>query len=278
MPRIYAVALAIALLTTNFIAAQTPSAPGRDTIKSLATSHGEAVIALEIVHQVKMSRGGEMNESESKTETLATVIDPSGLVVTSLSRVDPGAFYAKYSGEEGSYVTEVKSLKFIMPDNREIAASVVLRDEDLDLAFLRPLAAQEKPFVAIDLKNSAVPTILDPVFNITRLGRIGRRAQAAMSGEVQAIVDRPRTFYVPSAEIVSSGSGVPVFSADGKVVGIVANHLFPGGQKALSSSDEATMPVIRPAEDVAEVAAQAPAKVDATPAATATPATDTKSP
>jgi len=275
MIRNFAFALAIALLTSTIATAQTPVAPGRETIKALAVSHGEAVIALEIVHQVKMSRGGEMNESESKTETLATVIDPSGLVVTSLSRVDPGAFYAKYSGDEGSYVTEVKSLKFIMPDNREIAASVVLRDEDLDLAFLRPLEVQPTPFVAIDLKDSSVPTILDPIFNITRLGRIGRRAQAAMSGEVQAVVDRPRKFYVPSAEIVSSGSGVPVFSADGKVLGIIANHLFPGGQKALSSSDEATMPVIRPAEDVDEAAAQAPAKVVATPAA---PADEAKAP
>lgn len=244
-----ATALALAPAITN--------ADGRDTFREFVKEKGDAVIAIELVMSVKVSRGGQQSDSEQKSEIIGFVIDEEGLVVTSLSQVDPGAFYARFSGDEDSYVTRNRKITYLMPDNREIEATVVLRDPDLDLAFLKPMDAVEEPFVHISLDHSGDAEILEDVYTMSRMGRIARREIAAMSGEIQGIVQRPRKFYIPHSEITTAQTGAPVFLEDGRLIGMNGMYIFPGGSRSLGTSDEPVLFVIRPTQDIAEVAAQA---------------------
>lgn len=232
-------------------------AEGRDTFREFVKEKGDAVIAIELVMNVKVSRGSQQSDSERKSEIIGFVIDEQGLLVTSLSQIDPGAFYSRFSGDEDSYVTRNKKITYLMPDNREIEATVVLRDPDLDLAFLKPMDAVEKPFVHISLDHSGDAQILDDVYTMSRMGRIARREIAAMSGEIQAIVQRPRKFYIPHSEITTAKTGAPVFLEDGRIIGMNGMYIFPGGSRSLGTSDEPVLFVIRPTADIAEVAAQA---------------------
>ena len=68
----------------------------------------------------------------------------------------------------------------------------------------------------------------------------------ALFASVQAVVEKPRTFY-----LLSTGAfGAPVFDLRGQFVGVIL-RLRNAGDAA------ATLPVVLPANDVREVAKQA---------------------
>ena len=157
--------------------AQDPRAAARDTVKKWQ----EAVVNVRIVLTMRMSMGGrEMNSSDESVDTVGTVIDPSGLTVLSLSSLNPGAMMTRIMGSAGGSGTdqvgitsEPTDVKMRLPDGREFTAKIVLRDEDLDLAFIRPTTALDKPLVAVNLNDGAKPTLLDDVVVLSRLGRVG---------------------------------------------------------------------------------------------------------
>ena len=138
----------------------------------------------------------------------------------------------------------------------------MLRDEDLDLAFLRPTAKPDKPLVAINLADEGRPSILDPVVVLTRLGRVGGWAPGASLQTIGAIIEKPRTFYV-----IENGStlGTPAFTSAGKVVGLLTMRSVQSGRPGMFSMMGGAgalglLPVILPAADVRDIAQQAPEK------------------
>ena len=102
-----------------------------------------------------------MQSMDESVETVGTVIDPSGLTVLSLGALNPGAMMNKMMGGGGSgqermeFGSEPSDVKLRLADGKELPARIVLRDEDLDLAFLRPTTKPDKPLVAINLQTKA---------------------------------------------------------------------------------------------------------------------------
>ena len=104
-------------------------------------------------------------------------------------------------GAEGvEIVSEPTDVKLRLPDGRELQATIVLRDEDLNIAFIRPTAAPDKPLVAINLADAAQPAMLDEVIVLGRLGRVGGWAPSAALRDIGGIIVKPRTFYVLAGE------------------------------------------------------------------------------
>ena len=63
------------------------------TGRKIVDSYKDAVVKVRLVVQQKMMLNGkEAQSSESKSEATGTVVDPSGLVLVSLSSVDPSKF------------------------------------------------------------------------------------------------------------------------------------------------------------------------------------------
>ena len=250
-----------------------PAADLREAGRQIAKQYEQAIVNVQIIVSIKMSMGGQSgNENEAKIETCGTVLSPDGLTVVPLSAVDLSQLYRKMTGggeDETSGMnmdSRVKGIKLIVGKRQEIPATVVLRDNDLNIAFLRPIDKPAQPMTCIDLSQEAQPALLDEVFTLARLGRVADREISAMTGEIQAIIHKPRKFYVPSGELASGGMGVPVFARDGRVVGIVLVRTSPGGpEDALSNmlsiggAQSGMLVVILPTRDVRDVAAQAPA-------------------
>lgn len=232
------------------------SAQDRAALRTHVDKHSQAIISIEIVSDFKFSYGGQANEAERKYDGLATIISPEGLAVASLSRIDPSAAYSRMSGEDGeSFSARLKSVKYILSDNTEIDATVVLRDPDLDLAFLKPLTTPTTALPAVDMTDAATGQLLDEAFVVARTGRISRRSVVGMTGEIQGVVKLPRLYYIPSSELVSAQTGTPVFNSDGKVLGLTAVYTAPG--MAQERGEESAIAIIIPADQVMEVAAQA---------------------
>src|SRR5436305_1715037 len=123
--------------------AQDLAVKGREILKK----HQTSVVTVQLVVKSKIGFGGAGGDArESKQEVTGTVIDPSGLTVVSLSSTDPtgvmqilmGSFGG--DGEDSPKVkmeSELSDVKLLCQDGAELPAEIVLRDKDLDLAFVR---------------------------------------------------------------------------------------------------------------------------------------------
>ena len=249
------------------VAAQDPRPAARDVVKKWQ----DAIVNVRVVLKMRMSMGGrEMQASDDPVDTVGTVIDPSGLTVLSLGALNPGAMMSKLMGGGGGggqpsveITSEPTDVKIRLPNGRELPARIVLRDEDLDLAFLRPTTKPETPLVALDLNDAAKPSLLDQVLVLSRLGRVGGWTAGAALHDVGAIIEKPRTFYVLAGAV--SGMGTPAFLTNGRIVGLLTLRQIEPGRASLASmmggsESMGMLGVILPAADVLEIAKQAPEK------------------
>ncbi|MDH4180198.1 MAG: serine protease, partial [Armatimonadota bacterium] len=167
--------------------------------RAIADKHGGAVVPVRVVIKMRVAyEGEEVDEEESSNELNATVIDPSGLALCALSEVDPTHMIELWQEEDPNYKidAQVTDLKFVLPEGKEIPAKVVLRDRDLDLAFIRPVALPDQPFVAVDLAQSAQPQIMDEIVVLGRLGDVANRELRLALDRITAVVTKPRTLYI----------------------------------------------------------------------------------
>ena len=243
----------------------------RPAAREVVKKWQEAVVNVRVVLKMRMSMGGrEMQASDDPVDTVGTVIDPSGLTVLSLGSLNPGAMMAKLmsstssSGQPAVEITsEPTDVKIRLSNGRELPAKIVLRDEDLDLAVLRPTSKPEQPLVALDLSNAAKPALLDQVLVLSRLGRVGGWTAGAALYDIGAIIEKPRTVYVLAG--AASGMGTPAFLTNGRVVGLLTLRQVEAGRPSMASMMGGTesmgmLGVILPEEDVLEIAKQAPEK------------------
>jgi len=221
----------------------------------------KAVVTATVVLKMRSSYGGETQEEEESNQVTATVVDPSGLAVLSLYTVDPTHAWKSMMEDrpDFKFEAEVTDIRVRWADGKEAPAKVVLRDNDLDVAVIRPVEKLAEAAVAVDLADSATPEILDQVFVLGRLGEVANRAAAVSLDRIEAVVQKPRTMYLAALHSQTTGEpGCPVFSLDGKVIGLIVMRVMPSAAGSAGGRGDWT-PVILPAADVLEVVKQAPA-------------------
>jgi len=226
-----------------------------------------AVVTVEFVVKQNFSMMGMGSESEeSRIETTGTVIDATGLTVVALSATDPMSMMAGLMGgmlgDDVQMQSEVTDAR-ILTDGTPIQATVVLRDKDNDLAFVRPVTPPESPLPFIDLSNNAQPGLLDQIVVVERLGKVASRIHTVDIVRVTGIVERPRLFYITPSQAV----GAPAFSLDGKCVGIFVTRMMEQGDSGsfsplsmLSGMEDAVSVILKPVSVITEAAAQAPSE------------------
>ena len=225
-----------------------------------------AIVNVRVSLKVRMSMGGrEVQSMDDTVEAVATVIDPSGLTVMSLSSLDPGAMMSRIMGaasqgdQKMSIVSEPSDVRIRLADGKELPATIVLRDQDLDLAFIRPTAKPSGPVTAVNLSDAGQPAILEDIVVLSRLGRVGGWVPSAMVYGVAAIMEKPRTFFVLNGPAVT---GTPAFQANGKIVGLLTIRQIDPGRMSMfgmmgGTEGAGVIPVVLPAADVLEIAKQA---------------------
>lgn len=224
----------------------------------------DTVVTVQLVIKTSMAFGGEEgSKRESKAEATGTVIDPSGLVVTSLSATSPEEVLGSMIPGQMDVSSEITDMKILLSDGKELPAKIVLRDRDLDLAFIRPTEKPTKPLTAIDLSKATKLALLDQTVTLYRLGTVASRAVAACFDRVQSIVEKPRTFYVPGLASMGASLGAPVFAMDTNVSGLLLLRTLPTGMSDEGGvfsgmSGMGMMYIVLPAADILEAAKQAP--------------------
>jgi hypothetical protein len=219
---------------------------GRDIFKK----YQRAVVTVQ--ESVKATAAGGRS-GEANLEITGTVIDPSGLTVVALSSCDPYELRRRMTPDY-KVDSEVSNVRILLEDG-DLPAEIVLRDRDLDLAFIRPKTKPASPMPAVDLSNAGSAQVLDEIIALNRLNRVVSRAYSASVERITALVQKPRTFYIPDSTLTTTASGSPAFTADGKVLGVFVMRAIPTTSESRESPIAA---IILPAEDILKGAKQAP--------------------
>ncbi len=213
-----------------------------------------AAVTIQMVINMRFSMGGNTQERENNVEVTGTVISPDGKTVVALSAADPSALMRTMSDDDIQMSIEINDVKIMLPDGDEIDAQVVLRDNDLDLAFIMPLERPESPMTYASLDEIGEPELFDQVLAINRLGRVANRVYSGSLERIEAIVERPRKYYIPGSEPTNTDMGCPAFTLDGDFVGIFVVRAV----RDTGGSGSNMMPILVPADEIAYAAEQAP--------------------
>jgi hypothetical protein len=230
----------------------------------------ESIVKVTGVAQIRLSAaarpGMTMPEREDKVRADGTLVDDQGLVVLSLSAIDPSRLIdgREANSPAGPIKVEatavLKELEIIVGDGTEIPATLVFKDEDLDLAFVRPKAdapeARGAKFDPVDLAAAAAAQVADYTVSVSRLDDPFNLESALMPGQLSAVIERPRPFFLATNVV----RGCPMFTLDGKVlgIGIVRLRKTEGGAAASNA--------LVPAAEVLKLVRQIPAKAPDTAA------------
>jgi len=228
-----------------------------ETAKAVLEKHKDAVVQITLVLKSKTIWGGRQSgASEQKIEVNGTVIDKSGLTIISNFHTDPGSGDSFDFGEDGPSIrqeTSVTDVRIVTADGREYPAKLVLRDSDLDLAFIRP-DQQDLDMPHVTLKEYPNPKILDEIISLTRLDRFANREPGIYIGRIMSVIKKPRVRYITQTNLEA---GCPVFDASGNLLGLALMRI--GGTTRWSSySFLNTMPAVLPCSDILEVMKQLP--------------------
>jgi S1-C subfamily serine protease len=220
----------------------------------------KAVVTVEVV--IRTRGAGDEKGDEEKSEAIGVVIDPAGLVVANLTNIDPGTMYNEMTeslGDEGEKLkttSEIIGARFLLPDGGEVRAQVVLRDSERDLIFLRALQKPATPLTALSLHGAGEAGLLDTVFLLSRQGTDAHRAITVTLARVQTVITKPRPCSMVS-DLHDLGS--PVFTADGRLVGLTVLRRSGKAGARLDVRNGGVMPVVLPVKEIAAAAAQVPA-------------------
>jgi hypothetical protein len=227
--------------------------------RAIFKQHQHAVVTVQVV--VKVSYSGANRSGENRQDLTGTVVDPSGLTVLALSACDPSEMLQRMIPDEASRSkldVEVTDIKILLDDGTEIPAEIVLRDKDLDLAFIRPKTKPASPMAALDFTKSTPLQVLDQVITLNRLNSAAGRAYAASVERISAVIQKPRTFYIPDSNMSATTLGSPAFALDGNVVGVFVMRAISAKGGASRNLRDSMTTIILPVEDILKAAKQAP--------------------
>ena len=247
--------LPLFLLPVLWIALAGPVAAAVDPAeagRAIMNRYADAIVGVELVVTIKVKVGDrEQPPREQRIEVNATVISPQGLAVTTLAAVDPQvafeALRASQPGGRGPELvgTDFKEVKLRLADGKEVAAKFVLKDIDLDLAFIAPESSGDaKEFPSVRLGEAAEGEVLGSYYYVARAPKTLQRVPIIRATTVAGIVEKPRRFFL----MTEQSPGTPVFDAAGRILGITVQNFANGRQTGF---------VVLPAADIAEMARQA---------------------
>src|SRR5262249_42741677 len=136
-------------------------------------------------------------------------------------------------------------------DGREVPAQFVLRDRDLDLAFLRPAETNLK-LPHVSMVKAPLPELLDDLLVVYHLGKALKREAAVALAQVEAVVRKPRPLLVLNRYAL----GLRAFDTSGRAVGVAVMRRLPRTRNSRIPLEETT--VIITAADIQQAIGQIP--------------------
>jgi hypothetical protein len=280
-------AVAVALVFTVVGGSAQDVAP---VARDLMEKYKPALVVVTIEGTLEASTDGEpLDPRPQSRRTLGVTVNDSGLVIVSNSAIDASVGLAGQqarTGEDGQVVTiqTAKSLFSVVNisygDKTSLPGTVVHQDLDADAAFILPDAGAakrvQKTFAdaTLDLSDwGSSAQAADQVVGLSRSSLAYGYMSTVIVGRITGVFEGNRRYYVTTA---GTAQGIPVFTMDGKAVGVTLERILDGRRTGilgtLSAGSIKTLADL--AMGTAELNPPAPAPVEETaPAATPAPET-----
>lgn len=202
--------------------------------QALLQKNSEAIVTLRYVLEVKMFGGDKGEESENQIS--GVMIDPEGLVLCS-DAVLGGmitalrGMFMPFGGVEQPLVSTTDIKVFVGKEAEGLPATLLTRDSELDLAWIRVENPGKRRFAYVDLKKSAEAEVGQRLLSLWRKGRAFDAAIMVGEGRVAGMSTKPRQLYFPGGDL-GSVLGLPVFNTAGQVVGVSVLYFPDAGADA----------------------------------------------
>ncbi len=258
-------ATSLALLWLLGSAAASRADEFADKGRSILNRHQHAVVTVQLVVRSRVSMPGKNTQpNEARHSISGTVVTPSGLTAVSLSAIDPGQALRAMAAAKDPRLkveTEVADLRILLPDGSEIVGEVASRDPELDLALVQPKVKPSTPLDAVDLTQSGQAEVLDQVVALNRLGAAAGHVYSASVERIAAVVEKPRRFYIPDANMTTATLGAPAFTLDGKLLGVflIRNSGSKAAVGKMDAPAESLTGIILPADEILKATQRLPA-------------------
>lgn len=212
-----------ALLFTPLAMASAAHADVAESYRTLLEERSGSIVTIKAVLRSEFSMMGDTQDEESRTEVSGVILDDSGLVLASNSAFSAARIMQMMGMTMPGFSIEITpvDLKIVFDgDEKEYEAFIVASDTDLDLAFLQIIDLEGRAVKPIDFDESANVEVGDQLIAVNRMGRGFDYAPHIESARVGGTIRRPRRAWIVDGSV--SGLGLPVFTVDGRVVGVLS--------------------------------------------------------
>lgn len=218
----------------------------------LIEAHAPTLVSLKFVLEAPAEYGGGEQEMESS----GVMIEKDGLILAANSQF--GGFFAMMGG----VTPAIKNIRVMIGDDTKgVEAALVARDTELDLAWVRINSPDAAGYAHLDLSASGSAGVGDRVLMVSRMGKFFDRAPVVTESAIGGVTAKPRKLLVPSGFLLQFG--MPVFGADGKLVGITvvqspsAEEDQADSSSSMMGNTDALRGLILPAAEVLAATARA---------------------
>ncbi len=233
------------LLATVFAAAFLPAPPApaqEDTVEAkarkLLEQYKGSLVVVTAKGTLKAKTSGDpLPDREQQRRTLGVTIGDDGLLVVSNSAIDAAVGLAGQQAQMNDKVvtiqsanTEFTDVEISYGDTTLLHGKVVRQDVEADVAFILPNGDEakslSKTFEKVDLSQfAATAEAADRVVGLSRSSAVYGYMPTLVMGRITGVYKGERTFFVTDA---GSAQGVPVFTIDGKPVGLTVVRIIEG--------------------------------------------------
>ncbi len=229
-------AAAIALLCPVVSLAQEETVEAK--ARKLMENYKGALVVITAKGQLKAKTSGDpLPDREQQRRTLGVTIGDDGLVVVSNSAIDAAVGLSGQQAQMNDKVvtiqsasTEFTDVEISYGDTTLLHGKVVRQDVEADVAFILPDPAESKAlnktFDKVDLSQfAATAEAADMVVGLSRSSAVYGYMPTLVMGRITGVFKGERTFFVTDA---GTAQGVPVFTLDGKPVGLTVVRIIEG--------------------------------------------------
>ena len=215
-------AAAVGLPIAGAAQAQMTEAEYVETYETVKEAVLPSLVRVKVVISMESPWGGDPEEQEM--EVSGVLISADGQVLLTNSMM--GGLY----GMMGGVQVTPRDIKVLIGDDTEgLPATLVARDSDRDLCWIKLDEEPAEPLPFLDLDEGAVrPKVGQMIYQVKRLGEFFDRAPVVNEGRITAELTKPRELFYLSVQAVEVGS--PVVDAEGHFAGMVVTQL-PGSDE-----------------------------------------------
>ena len=221
--------------TLSFGSAQSPEEKARN----LMTKYKPSLVVVTVKGKIITTTTGDpLPPREQQRRTLGCTIADNGLIVVSNSAIDSaiGLEGQKAQVDNNKIVTiktaksEFSDVEISYGDATLLHGKVVRQDATADVAFILPDQAEakalKKKFTKIDLTQfAAAAQPADQVVALSRSSGVFGYMPTLSMGRISGVYKSDRVYFVNNA---GTSQGMPVFTLDGKLLGITLTRVVDG--------------------------------------------------